>query len=89
MNEYVLGPIGRIRSELKNTEDAPLFYTEGAPNAHLELNRWRGGISYRPNVIGPVVPSSGRNVHSGLVCNRRGCHQDRLRHLQLTSVPVL
>ena len=54
MNEYVLEPIGIIQSELKNTEDAPLFYTEGAPNAHLELNRWRGGISYRPNVIGPA-----------------------------------
>jgi len=38
MNEYVLEPIGIIRSELKNTEDAPLFYTEGAPNAHLELS---------------------------------------------------
>ena len=54
MNEYVLEPIGIIRSELKNTEDAPLFYTEGAPNAHLELNPWRGGISYRPNLIGPA-----------------------------------
>lgn len=34
---YVLEPIGTIRSELKNKEGAPLFYTEGAPNAHLEL----------------------------------------------------
>ena len=25
MNEYVLEPIGTIRSELKNTEDAPCF----------------------------------------------------------------
>jgi tRNA (Thr-GGU) A37 N-methylase len=26
-----------IRSEIKNKEDAPLFYTEGAPNAFLEM----------------------------------------------------
>jgi hypothetical protein len=31
MNRYVLKPIGTIRSEIKNAEDAPLFYTEGAP----------------------------------------------------------
>src|SRR5262245_59727195 len=38
MSNYVLEPIGTIRSEIKNREDAPLFYTEGAPNAHLELS---------------------------------------------------
>jgi tRNA-Thr(GGU) m(6)t(6)A37 methyltransferase TsaA len=38
MNQYVLEPIGTIRSKIKNTEDAPLFYTEGAPNAHLDLS---------------------------------------------------
>ena len=38
METYLLEPIGWIRSELKNTKDAPRFYTEGAPNAHLELN---------------------------------------------------
>jgi tRNA-Thr(GGU) m(6)t(6)A37 methyltransferase TsaA len=38
MNDYLLEPIGWIRSELKNTKDAPRFYTEGAPNARLELN---------------------------------------------------
>jgi tRNA-Thr(GGU) m(6)t(6)A37 methyltransferase TsaA len=38
MEEYVVRPIGYIRSELKNIEDAPMFYTEeGAPNARLEL----------------------------------------------------
>lgn len=37
MEEYTLKPIGYIRSELKHTADAPLFYTEGAPNAWLEL----------------------------------------------------
>jgi tRNA-Thr(GGU) m(6)t(6)A37 methyltransferase TsaA len=31
-------PIGVIRSELKKIEDAPLFYTEGAPNAFLEID---------------------------------------------------
>ena len=35
--EYLVEPIGFIRSELKNVEDAPSFYTEGAPNARLEL----------------------------------------------------
>jgi len=30
-------PIGVIRSDIKNREDAPLFYTEGAPPAILEL----------------------------------------------------
>jgi tRNA (Thr-GGU) A37 N-methylase len=37
MNKYVLESIGTIRSEIKKNEDAPKFYTEGAPNAHLEL----------------------------------------------------
>jgi tRNA-Thr(GGU) m(6)t(6)A37 methyltransferase TsaA len=37
MNEYKVRPIGFIRSELKNLEDAPSFYAEGAPNARLEL----------------------------------------------------
>ena len=35
--EITLKPIGVIRSEIKNLEDAPLFYTEGAPNAILEM----------------------------------------------------
>lgn len=30
-------PIGVIRSELKKRADAPLFYTEGAPHATLEI----------------------------------------------------
>jgi len=38
MNDYLLEPIGWIRSELKKTKDAPRFYTEGAPNARLELD---------------------------------------------------
>ncbi len=38
MEEYQARPIGYIRSELKNVDDAPRFYTEaGAPNARLEL----------------------------------------------------
>ncbi len=37
MQEYVVKPIGFIRSELKNRDDAPNFYTEGAPNARLEV----------------------------------------------------
>ncbi|HWC75960.1 MAG TPA: tRNA (N6-threonylcarbamoyladenosine(37)-N6)-methyltransferase TrmO [Blastocatellia bacterium] len=34
---FSVEPIGVIRSEIKNVEDAPLFYDEGAPNALLEL----------------------------------------------------
>jgi tRNA-Thr(GGU) m(6)t(6)A37 methyltransferase TsaA len=37
VKKYDLEPIGTIRSEIKNKEDAPKFYTEGAPNARLEL----------------------------------------------------
>ena len=29
--------MGVVRSEIKNRKDAPLFYTEGAPNACLEI----------------------------------------------------
>jgi tRNA-Thr(GGU) m(6)t(6)A37 methyltransferase TsaA len=38
MESYQLEPIGWIRSELKNTKDAPRFYTEGAPGARIELD---------------------------------------------------
>jgi tRNA-Thr(GGU) m(6)t(6)A37 methyltransferase TsaA len=34
---FSLQPIGVIRSEIKNREDAPLFYDEGAPSAFLDL----------------------------------------------------
>jgi tRNA-Thr(GGU) m(6)t(6)A37 methyltransferase TsaA len=37
METFSIEPIGVIRSEIKNREDAPLFYTEGAPNAFLEI----------------------------------------------------
>ncbi len=38
MEEYSVRPIGYIRSELKDLDNAPMFYTEaGAPNARLEL----------------------------------------------------
>ena len=38
MKTLSIEPIGVIRSEIKKREDAPLFYTEGAPNAFLEMN---------------------------------------------------
>ena len=45
MTDLTLTPIGTIRSELKSTADAPLFYTEGAPDAWLELNpRYSGAL---------------------------------------------
>ena len=38
MEEFSVRPIGTIRSELKNIDDAPMFYTDvGAPNARIEL----------------------------------------------------
>jgi tRNA-Thr(GGU) m(6)t(6)A37 methyltransferase TsaA len=37
MKTFHIEPIGVIRSEIKNREDAPLFYTDGAPNAFLEI----------------------------------------------------
>jgi tRNA-Thr(GGU) m(6)t(6)A37 methyltransferase TsaA len=45
MTAFSLQPIGMIRSEIKNTADAPLFYDEGAPNALLELDpAFAGGL---------------------------------------------
>jgi tRNA-Thr(GGU) m(6)t(6)A37 methyltransferase TsaA len=45
MEAYPVRPIGFIRSDLKHVEDAPLFYTEGAPNARLELSpAYRDGL---------------------------------------------
>jgi len=37
LNTFTIKPIGIIQSEIKKTADAPLFYTEGAPNAFLEM----------------------------------------------------
>lgn len=37
METICVEPIGVIRSELTTREGAPLFYTEGAPNAALEV----------------------------------------------------
>ena len=46
MKGYTLQPIGFIRSELKTRKEAPRFYTEGAPDAFLELKpAYRRGMS--------------------------------------------
>ena len=37
-NEYVLSPLGFLRSPLKETGDAPMQGREGAPDAWLEVN---------------------------------------------------
>lgn len=37
MKGYTLVPVGFIHSELKSRAQAPRFYTEGAPDAFLEL----------------------------------------------------
>lgn len=34
---FSIKPIGFIRSEIKKREDAPMFYTEGAPDAIIDL----------------------------------------------------
>jgi tRNA-Thr(GGU) m(6)t(6)A37 methyltransferase TsaA len=39
MRGYIAQPIGFIKSKIKKRRDAPLFYTEGAPNATLNLMR--------------------------------------------------
>jgi len=45
MTGYLLEPIGFIRSQIKNREDAPPFYTEGAPNATLEvISKYGAGL---------------------------------------------
>ena len=45
MRSYTVRPIGFVRSEIKSTEEAPRFYTEGAPNAFLEiLPEYRKGL---------------------------------------------
>ena len=37
MESFTVTPIGYLRSELKTTAEAPLFYTEGAPDAWLDV----------------------------------------------------
>jgi len=45
MRGYSINPIGFIRSPIKKREDAPRFYTEGAPNAFLELkSKYKDGL---------------------------------------------
>lgn len=35
--EFFIKPVGIIHSEIKTIEEAPLFYTEGAPDAVIEI----------------------------------------------------
>ena len=45
-SDYALHPIGVIRSRLRRLKDAPQFYTEGAPDAVLEVYpRFLRGLS--------------------------------------------
>ncbi len=37
MEQFSLVPVGIIRSDIKKQADAPLFYTEGAPDVFLEI----------------------------------------------------
>ncbi len=46
MKKCTLDPIGVIHSPIKRRKDAPRFYTEGAPNAVLEIfPRYRRGLN--------------------------------------------
>ena len=52
---FSVKPIGVIRSKIKSREDAPLFYTEGAPNAFLEINpEYTDGL-YRMRVGDEII----------------------------------
>ena len=45
MRGYMVRPIGVVRSEITSKEEAPRFYTEGAPNAFVEiLPEFRQGL---------------------------------------------
>jgi tRNA-Thr(GGU) m(6)t(6)A37 methyltransferase TsaA len=45
MKQYLIEPIGFIRSNIKRREDAPSFYTENAPNALLEVkSKYKDGL---------------------------------------------
>jgi tRNA-Thr(GGU) m(6)t(6)A37 methyltransferase TsaA len=89
MNRYVLEPIGTIRSEIKNAEDAPLFYTEGAPNAHLELSRsyWDGveGMKVGDEII--VITWLHRAGRDALKVHPRGDASRPLTGVFLTRSP--
>ena len=55
MRGYRVQPIGWIESEIKNRKDAPLFYTEDAPNATLHLmSKYRPGLD-RINVGDDII----------------------------------
>ena len=89
MNRYVLEPIGTIKSEIKNTEDAPLFYTEGAPNAYLQLSRsyWDGmeGLKVGDDII--VITWLHRAGRDVLKVHPRGDASRPLRGVFLTRSP--
>jgi len=52
---FTINAIGIIRSEIKKREDAPLFYTEGAPNAFLDIHpEYRDGL-YRMQVGDEII----------------------------------
>ena len=89
MKTYVLQPIGTIRSEIKKVEDAPLFYTEGAPNAHLELSPsyWDGmhGMKAGDDII--VITWLHRGDRDVLKVHPRGDASRPLTGVFLTRSP--
>jgi tRNA-Thr(GGU) m(6)t(6)A37 methyltransferase TsaA len=89
MNKYELQPIGTIRSKIKRKEDAPKFYTEGAPNARLELNPsyWEGtkGMKVGDEII--VITWLHRADRNTLEVHLRGDASRPLTGVFLTRSP--
>ena len=89
MKTFSIEPIGVIRSEIKNRDDAPLFYTEGAPNAHLELSPsyWDGmeGMKVGDEII--VITWLHRAGRDALKVHPRGDVSRPLKGVFLTRSP--
>jgi tRNA-Thr(GGU) m(6)t(6)A37 methyltransferase TsaA len=89
MDKYLLVPIGTIRSEIKNVKDAPRFYTEGAPKAHLELSPpyWDGmdGMKVGDEII--VITWLHRAGRDALKVHPRGDVSRPLTGVFLTRSP--
>ena len=55
MNTFTIEQIGVIRSPVTDVADAPLFYTEGAPNARVELSPAYIDALHRMNVGDEII----------------------------------
>jgi tRNA-Thr(GGU) m(6)t(6)A37 methyltransferase TsaA len=89
MNKYFLEPVGKIHSEIKNTKDAPLFYTDGAPNAYLDVSPsyWDAldGMKVGQEII--VITWLDRAARDVLKVHPRGDASRKLTGVFLTRSP--